>query len=55
MIPLEAEDATIPANIIEIPRVTIGDNSVIVKEKGGHHAHETGNPHAKEEIPSIID
>jgi hypothetical protein len=26
-----------------------------VKEKGGHHAHETGNAHANEAILSIID
>ena len=55
MIPLEAEDAAISSNIIEIPRVAIGDDPVIVKEKGGHQPHETGNAHANEAILSIID
>jgi hypothetical protein len=55
MIPLEAEDAAIPSNVIEIPRVLIGNDPIVAKEKGGHNPHETGNTHPEEQVRPFSD
>ncbi len=45
----------IPPNGFEIRRILVGNDPIIVKIKGGYEAHESGNAHAEEGIPSIID
>jgi hypothetical protein len=55
MVPLEAEDAAIRPNVIEVRGVLISDNPVIAQEKSGYYAHEGGDAHSEEKIPPVID
>lgn len=55
MLPLETEGLTILPDILEILRILIRNDLIVLEEKSWHEAHERGNSHSEEEAPPLID
>jgi hypothetical protein len=55
MLPLETEGVTILCDILEILRILIRNDPIVLEEKSGYEAHERGNSHSEKKVPPFID